>query len=122
MRRRRPVWGGGGAGGGADDGNALRMQKARELFAAVHAGATIFHWSCLIDVPRTASILTGNRAASRPRDKHKGWDMSSLFDLLIGSASAMVVFALALRSRLAAGAVPTEASVIEALTDMPLEG
>lgn len=42
--------------------------------------------------------------------------------LLIGSASAMVVFALALRSRLAAGAVPDPASVMEALTDLPLEG
>lgn len=42
--------------------------------------------------------------------------------LLIGSASAMIVFALALRSRLAAGAVPTESSLLEALTDMPIEG
>jgi O-antigen/teichoic acid export membrane protein len=41
--------------------------------------------------------------------------------LLIGSASAMVVFALALRGRLRAGAVPSEASVLEAITDMPLE-
>jgi O-antigen/teichoic acid export membrane protein len=42
--------------------------------------------------------------------------------LLIGSASAMLVFALALRNRLRAGAVPNEASVLEAMTDMPLEG
>ena len=42
--------------------------------------------------------------------------------LLIGSASAMLVFALALRTRLRAGAVPNEASVLEAMTDMPLEG
>ena len=42
--------------------------------------------------------------------------------LLIGSASAMLVFALALRNRLQAGAVPNEASVLEAMTDMPLEG
>lgn len=42
--------------------------------------------------------------------------------LLIGSASAMVVFAIALRTRLRAGAVPSEASVLEAITDMPLEG
>lgn len=42
--------------------------------------------------------------------------------LLIGSASAMVVFAIALRTRLRAGAVPSEASVLEAMTDMPLEG
>jgi len=41
--------------------------------------------------------------------------------LLAGSGSAMVVFALALRSRLRAGAVPTDGSVLEALTDMPLE-
>jgi hypothetical protein len=31
------------------------------------------------------------------------------------------VFALALRGRLRAGAVPSEASVLEAITDMPLE-
>jgi O-antigen/teichoic acid export membrane protein len=42
--------------------------------------------------------------------------------LLMGSAAAMVVFALALRSRLAAGAVPDEASMLQAFTDMPLEG
>jgi hypothetical protein len=41
--------------------------------------------------------------------------------LLIGSAVAMLVFWLALQARLRAGAVPDEASVIEALTDMPLE-
>ncbi|MFN8022689.1 MAG: hypothetical protein U0Q03_14270 [Acidimicrobiales bacterium] len=42
--------------------------------------------------------------------------------LVIGSASATLVFAWALRSRLAAGAEPDHASVIEALTDMPFEG
>lgn len=42
--------------------------------------------------------------------------------LLVGSAAAAVVFALALRSRLASGALPDEASLLEALTDMPLEG
>ena len=41
--------------------------------------------------------------------------------LLIGSGMAMVVFWLALQARLRAGAVPDEASVIEALTDMPFE-
>jgi O-antigen/teichoic acid export membrane protein len=41
--------------------------------------------------------------------------------LLVGSASAMAVFAWALRSRLQAGAVPDEASVLQALTDMPFE-
>ncbi len=41
--------------------------------------------------------------------------------LLIGSGVAMVVFWLALQARLRAGAVPDEASVIEALTDMPFE-
>jgi O-antigen/teichoic acid export membrane protein len=41
--------------------------------------------------------------------------------LLIGSGIAMVVFWLALQARLRAGAVPDEASVIEALTDMPFE-
>lgn len=42
--------------------------------------------------------------------------------VLIGSASAMVTFAWALRSRLRAGAEPDHGSVIEALTDMPFEG
>ncbi len=42
--------------------------------------------------------------------------------LLIGSASAMVVFALALRGRLRSGAVPSESSMLEAMTDMPVEG
>lgn len=42
--------------------------------------------------------------------------------LLIGSASAMLVFSLALRARLRAGVVPNEASMLEAMTDMPLEG
>ena len=41
--------------------------------------------------------------------------------LLIGSGVAMLVFWLALKARLRAGAVPDEASVIEALTDMPFE-
>jgi O-antigen/teichoic acid export membrane protein len=41
--------------------------------------------------------------------------------LLIGSGVAMLVFWLALKARLRAGAVPDEASMIEALTDMPFE-
>jgi O-antigen/teichoic acid export membrane protein len=41
--------------------------------------------------------------------------------LLIGSATAMATFAWALRSRLRAGAVPSEGSMLEALTDMPFE-
>jgi len=42
--------------------------------------------------------------------------------LLVASATAMVAFALALRQRLAAGAVPDDGSVLEALMDQPLEG
>jgi hypothetical protein len=42
--------------------------------------------------------------------------------LLIGSAAAMGVFALALRHRLRVGVAPDEGSVLEALTDMPFEG
>jgi hypothetical protein len=42
--------------------------------------------------------------------------------LLVGSAASAVVFALALRRRLASGEVPDEASLLEALTDRPLEG
>jgi len=42
--------------------------------------------------------------------------------LLFGSGAAMVVFWLALRHRLGAGVVPDEGSLLEALTDMPLEG
>jgi hypothetical protein len=34
----------------------------------------------------------------------------------------MAVFAFALRTRLRAGAVPNEASVLQAMTDMPFEG
>lgn len=41
--------------------------------------------------------------------------------LLVGSTVAMLVFWLALRSRLRAGAVPDEGSVMEAITDMPFE-
>jgi O-antigen/teichoic acid export membrane protein len=41
--------------------------------------------------------------------------------LLVGSTVSMLVFWLALRSRLRAGAVPDEGSVMEAITDMPLE-
>lgn len=41
--------------------------------------------------------------------------------LVIGSGAAMVVFWLAMRARLRAGAVPSQESVIEALTDMPFE-
>jgi hypothetical protein len=41
--------------------------------------------------------------------------------LLVGSAAAMVVFAWALRHRLALGATPDHGSVMEAITDMPLE-
>lgn len=41
--------------------------------------------------------------------------------LLASSITSMLVFAWALRQRLAAGAVPDEGSVIEALTDQPLE-
>ena len=41
--------------------------------------------------------------------------------LLAGSLAAMVVFALALRSRLRAGAVPDAESLLVALTDMPFE-
>lgn len=41
--------------------------------------------------------------------------------LLIGSFVAMLTFLLALRSRLSAGAQPDDASVMEAITDMPFE-
>ncbi len=41
--------------------------------------------------------------------------------LIAGSFVAMLVFALTLRSRLATGAVPDEASLLEALQDIPLE-
>jgi O-antigen/teichoic acid export membrane protein len=41
--------------------------------------------------------------------------------LLAGSGAAMVVFALALNSRLRAGAVPDEHSLLVAMTDMPFE-
>jgi len=41
--------------------------------------------------------------------------------LLVSSITAMVAFALALRQRLASGVVPDEGSMIEALTDQPLE-
>ena len=41
--------------------------------------------------------------------------------LLAGSLAAMVVFALALRGRLRAGAVPDAESLLVALTDMPFE-
>jgi O-antigen/teichoic acid export membrane protein len=42
--------------------------------------------------------------------------------LLLGSGAAMVVFWISLRRRLAAGAVPDQGSIMEAITDMPLEG
>ena len=41
--------------------------------------------------------------------------------VLIGSATAMIVFVWALRSRLRSGAVPSESSMLEAMTDMPFE-
>lgn len=41
--------------------------------------------------------------------------------LLVSSVTAMITFAIALRQRLAAGVVPDEGSMIEALTDQPLE-
>lgn len=41
--------------------------------------------------------------------------------LLAGSAASLLVFALALRHRLAVGAAPDQASMMEAITDMPLE-
>lgn len=43
------------------------------------------------------------------------------FGLLAGSFASMVVFSLALRSRLRSGAVPDEGSLLQALTDMPIE-
>jgi O-antigen/teichoic acid export membrane protein len=41
--------------------------------------------------------------------------------LLVSSVAAMTAFALALRYKLATGAVPDRESVLEAITDMPLE-
>jgi O-antigen/teichoic acid export membrane protein len=41
--------------------------------------------------------------------------------LVVSSAAAMVTFALCLRHSLASGAVPDDGSVLEAITDMPLE-
>ena len=41
--------------------------------------------------------------------------------LLISSLAALAAFGLALRSRLRAGAVPNQGSVMEAITDMPFE-
>jgi O-antigen/teichoic acid export membrane protein len=42
--------------------------------------------------------------------------------LVLSSASALIVFAVTLRHRLAAGAVPTSDSMMDAITDMPIEG
>jgi O-antigen/teichoic acid export membrane protein len=42
--------------------------------------------------------------------------------LLAGSAAAMLVFALALKSRLRSGAVPDAGSLMDAIIDMPIEG
>jgi O-antigen/teichoic acid export membrane protein len=42
--------------------------------------------------------------------------------LVLSSASALVVFAVTLRHRLAAGAVPTSDSMMDAITDMPIDG
>ncbi len=41
--------------------------------------------------------------------------------LLVSSVTAMIAFAIALRSRLATGVVPDADSMMEAMTDMPLE-
>lgn len=41
--------------------------------------------------------------------------------LLLASVTSMAVFGLALRQRLAVGAVPDDDSVLQAITDMPLE-
>ena len=41
--------------------------------------------------------------------------------LLVSSVAAMAAFALALRYKLASGAVPDDGSIYEAITDMPLE-
>jgi len=42
--------------------------------------------------------------------------------LVLSSASALIVFAVTLHRRLAAGVVPTSDSVMDAITDMPIEG
>jgi O-antigen/teichoic acid export membrane protein len=42
--------------------------------------------------------------------------------LVLSSASALLVFAVTLRRRLAAGVVPTSGSVMDAITDMPIDG
>jgi O-antigen/teichoic acid export membrane protein len=41
--------------------------------------------------------------------------------LVVSSVAALVMFALALRHRLRVGAVPSQASMMEAITDMPFE-
>jgi O-antigen/teichoic acid export membrane protein len=41
--------------------------------------------------------------------------------LLVSSAAALLVFALALRQRLRSGAIPDQGSMMEAITDMPFE-
>jgi O-antigen/teichoic acid export membrane protein len=41
--------------------------------------------------------------------------------LVLSSIAALVAFALALRHRLSVGAVPTQSSMMEAITDMPFE-
>jgi hypothetical protein len=41
--------------------------------------------------------------------------------LLASSVAAVAAFAVALRARLESGAVPDEGSMMEAITDMPLE-
>ncbi len=54
------------------------------------------------------------------------WSSDLLFrrieiGLVISSAGALAVFAASLRHKLAAGAAPTSGSVMEAITDLPLE-
>ena len=42
--------------------------------------------------------------------------------LVLSSASALTVFAMALRQKLTTGAVPTSGSIMDAITDMPIDG
>ena len=42
--------------------------------------------------------------------------------LVLSSLAALATFSLGLRHRLRVGAVPTQSSMMDAITDMPLEG
>ena len=89
----------------------VALATAQAVIALRGHSLVALGWTIGVTVFIVVTIVAGN-------DPFRRVELGTLF----GSAAAMFTFLIALRSRLRSGARPDEGSIMEAITDLPVEG